>query len=142
MRNTARKHIETKSSLQKTFSRAKSVNEKVKSTDDYKEQLRHYYLGNSEQVLKYEKSLEEDSPHYFYEWSYCYVFKNPDAQKKENLIKREEAFNHIDSFFKPLEMENDVQKSKMKHAHEEVVSEILDKMMDENGKVKKFKGGR
>lgn len=54
----------------------------------------------------------------------------------------EDAYEQIESFFKEMPMINDIQKSRMHAAHLEVVKEILDSMKNEEGKVKKFKGGR
>lgn len=143
LRNNAKKHIQSKKVITKHMSKSKSHhNIRAKTKDDYKEELRNYYLGYVDQVMKYEKDLEEEGNHFFYEWTYCYVFKNPDAQSKEKWMSIAEAQSHIDLFFKPLEMENDLQKARMKHAHEEVVYEILKDMANEEGKVKKFKGGR
>ena len=115
---------------------------KDKTKNDYKKELRYYYLGNEQEVLKYESEVDEQVDRHFYDWTYCYAFKNPDAQKKEAEMDIDDAFEQIDSFFKPMPMPNDIQRSRMHTAHQEVLREILEEMKDEDDKIKKFKGGR
>jgi hypothetical protein len=106
------------------------------------EELRAYYSGQVDKVKHYESKLEEEGLHIYYEWIHCYAFKNPDAQKDEKLIDSKEAIKRINSCFKPMRLENDIQSITMQRAHEEVLREIISGMENEHGKVKINKGGR
>ena len=122
--------------MSQTLDILRDKTKKDKTKEDYKKELRYYYLGNEQEVMKFEADVEEAQERAFYDWTYCYAFKNPDAQKKENEINVDDAFDQIDSFFKEMPMVNDIQKSRMHAAHQEVVREILEEMKDEENNVK------
>lgn len=144
LRATAGKHIDTKKKLYKKSLNMlkKGSKKKEKTKEDYKKILRHYYMGNEQEVVKVEEDVEVAVERKWYEWTYCYAFKNPDAQKKEHEVHIDDAFEHIDGLFKEMPMANDIQKTRMHSAHQEVVREMLDKLADEDGNIKKYKGGR
>lgn len=130
--------------MKAALSHAKSVNDVPKTKEQIKDELRKYYLGDIHTLIRQQNENEDIAQSVkFYEWTNCYVFKNPDAQKKQKWIDVKTAKEHIISSFKPVECENDLQKAKMQHAHEEVVTEILEQMeKNEKGKIKLYKGGR
>lgn len=108
LRLTARQHLKNKRKRNNmvslgTLANKKSVN---KTKEDYKKELRYYYMGNTQAVLEHESNVEDANDRFFYDWTYCYTFKNPDAQKKEHQITVKEAYEQIKSFFKEMPMVN------------------------------------
>jgi hypothetical protein len=108
LRLTARKHLSNKSKRNNLENVGTLLvkNIKSKTKDDYKKDLRFYYMGDVQAVLEHETNIEEANARLFYDWTYCYTFKNPDAQKKENELSVEDAYQHIKSFFKEMPMIN------------------------------------
>jgi hypothetical protein len=108
LRLTARKHLKNKSKKNNldTVGTMLVKNIKTKTKDDYKKELRFYYMGDVQAVLEHETNIEEANARLFYDWTYCYAFKNPDAQKSENELSVEDAFEQIRSFFKEMPMIN------------------------------------
>lgn len=113
----------------------------AKTKDDYVRQLLPFYLGDEVSALNL-SGVSENSANEFWEWTFCFVFKNPDAQKAPKWVRKEKAFQVITSMFNQTEMDNEVQKLKFQEAHEEVVRLVIEDMANEDGKVPMFKGGR
>ena len=80
LRHNAKRYINVKNSLGK---KVKDGHEKkkTKSKEEFREELINYFNGNSVKLEKYEDDLEEEEKNEFWEWKYCFAFKNPDAQK-------------------------------------------------------------
>jgi hypothetical protein len=108
LRLTARKHLLNKSKKNNLENVGTMLvkNIKSKTKSDYKKELRFYYMGDVQKVLEHETNIEEANPRFYYDWTYCYSFKNPDAQKKENHLSVNDAFEQIRSFFKEIPMIN------------------------------------
>lgn len=98
--------------------------EKIMSKDDYLKELRESYQGRELLVNMDANEFEEVEDVSFWDWNVCYIFKNPDAQKKENKIKKESAFKKIMKIFKPTPLVNEVQKIKLQEAHEQAIREV------------------
>lgn len=105
---TARQHLKNKKKRNNLASLNTLVEKKSKdkTKEDYKKELRYYYLGNTQAVMEHERNIEDATDRFFYDWTYCFTFKNPDAQKKENQITVNEAYEQIKSFFKEMPMVN------------------------------------
>ena len=89
LRLNAKKRITVERTMQglKKKSDAKS---KLKTKNDFKEELRKYYNGNSSvcevvQLSDTDQRNDQYEKFKFWDWNYCYAFKNPDAQAKEVL---------------------------------------------------------
>lgn len=62
--------------------------EKEKTKEDYLRELREIYNGRESLVNIQANEFDDVARTDFWEWQICYMFKNPDAQKKENKISK------------------------------------------------------
>ena len=92
---------------------------KLRTKNDFKEELRKYYNGNSTvcdvtQLSDTNQRNDQYEKFKFWDWNYCYAFKNPDVQKKDSAMDIEDAFEQVNNLFKPNEYPNEIEKIRWK----------------------------
>ena len=96
----------------------------LKSMLDYKAELMTAYQGEVLASELMSEEFDDDCNNEYWEWTFCYVFYNPDAQKKEKLIHKQKAFESISELFRPTPHANEIQKIKLQEAHEQAIREV------------------
>ena len=96
----------------------------MSSKDDYKKIFSRAYRGELQDTDFNNEDFDEDANNQYWEWTFCYVFNNPDAQKKELLTHKYKAFDNIIKLFKQTPHDNELERIKIEEAHKEVLREV------------------
>ena len=118
LRENAKKRIRVERTLQ-SVKKKRDLQNQLKTKSDFKEELRKYYNGDSSicdvvQLSDTNRRNDQYEKFKFWDWNYCYAFKNPDAQAKEKPIDVEDAFEQVNNLFKPNEYSNEIEKIRWK----------------------------
>ena len=118
LRQNAKKRINVERTMQ-GLKKKSDAQSKLRTKNDFKEELRKYYNGNSTicdvtQLSDTNQRNDQYEKFKFWDWNYCYAFKNPDVQKKDSAMDIEDAFEQVNNLFKPNEYPNEIEKIRWK----------------------------